>query len=339
MNLIQATRERAILAVWGATCSLLVSPIPTAAQAGEGMGYESRYVEVGGSTLHYAHYGGAGMPLVFISYAGQGGCPPGARCGPSFWGDFPRGFVDVSRVLALAPRGVGESKAAGTVATVWSHADDIIAFFDAVGIERAVLVGTRGSLPLTSVAERYPARVAGVVFLSPGRQLEGFIDADTTRSVEMMMRIEGEHTLHRSRALAEYQPYARDSGSTIDVPTLTFVTASGTAGLEKLPITPLEIAEHVARAGADFISDVVAREYFTRLSLDAQLQARVESIWTELIIPGLLEEERAFTRAFGDNLEAVPLDVPVVSGKEFETAADLIRPHIKRFVNTIEVRH
>jgi hypothetical protein len=53
----------------------------------------------------------------------------------------------------------------------------------------------------------------------------------------------------------------------------------------------------------------------------------------------LLEEERAFTRAFGDNLEAVPLDVPVVSGKEFETAADLIRPHIRRFVNKFEVRH
>jgi pimeloyl-ACP methyl ester carboxylesterase len=333
MSLMQSIGKGALLAFLSAGYVLLTAP--AAAQDPVGLSFESRYVDVGGR-LHYGLFGGDGLPIVFISYAGQGGCSAGLRCGPSFWGDFPRGFIDSNHVLALAPRGVGQSEASNV--SVSLHGEDIVGFLDAIGIQRAVLVGTRGSLPLTYVAEHYPERVAGLVFLSPGRQLERFVDADTTRSVEMMMRIEGEFTLKYSRALAAYRPYARADGSTIDVPTLTFVTASGTAGLENLPITPLEISEYAAQAGVDFISDVVAREYFTRLSLDSQLQAQVRSIWEDLIVPGMLEEERAFMRAFGDNLQVVRLHIPLVTGKEFESSPDLLHPHIRRFLNAIRAQ-
>lgn len=77
---------------------------------------------------------------------------------------FLRGLAAFSRVILFDKRGVGLSDRPSTVATLEERMDDVLAVMDAVGSERAVLLGISEGAPLALLfAASSPERVGGLI--------------------------------------------------------------------------------------------------------------------------------------------------------------------------------
>ncbi len=72
--------------------------------------------------------------------------------------------VTAQRLIAPDLRGFGDSADAPAAETIDAHADDLAALLDALGIERAVVVGlSMGGYIALAMAERHRHRLAGLV--------------------------------------------------------------------------------------------------------------------------------------------------------------------------------
>jgi pimeloyl-ACP methyl ester carboxylesterase len=114
-----------------------------------------------GPRLHYAEHGNpTGHPIVFL------------HGWPDSWFSFSRVVPLLpSRLHAFVPdqRGFGESDRPDGGCGIEEFADDVVAFLDALSIERATIVGhSFGSFVTRRVAITYPERVARVVLIGTG---------------------------------------------------------------------------------------------------------------------------------------------------------------------------
>lgn len=110
--------------------------------------------------LHVLDFGGRGTPLVFLSGIGNNA---------HVFDDFAQRFTDAHRVLAITRRGFGESSHPRGGYDQATLAADVHAVLDSLGIARAVLAGhSIGGYEITHFAARYPARVAGLIYLDAG---------------------------------------------------------------------------------------------------------------------------------------------------------------------------
>ena len=97
-----------------------------------------------------------------------------------------------SRTVWMQRRGIGLSDRITYTPTVEQQADDVLAVMDAVGMNRATLVGTFGTCGAVAlVAARAPERVRGLVLFNPIAQgtrsageLHGWTDAEMNAFVE-----------------------------------------------------------------------------------------------------------------------------------------------------------
>src|SRR3712207_3608974 len=118
-----------------------------------------------GIQVHYAEQGdpalraGRGEPLVFLHGTGDS------------WFSFSRLLPLLParyRAYAFSQRGHGDSERPAAGYALDDFAADVAAFLDAVGVERATLVGhSTGTIIARRVAEARPERVARLVLLSP----------------------------------------------------------------------------------------------------------------------------------------------------------------------------
>jgi non-heme chloroperoxidase len=114
-----------------------------------------------GPCLHYAESGDSeGQPVVFLH-----GWPDSSL---SFSRVLPLLPADI-RALAIDQRGFGDSDRPSSGYTIPEMAGDVIAFLDAVGIERATLVGhSFGSFVARQAAIAQPHRVDTLVLIGTG---------------------------------------------------------------------------------------------------------------------------------------------------------------------------
>lgn len=100
--------------------------------------YESKFVETREIRLQYMNFGGEGLPVIFLqdfhdyfqsSYTDLN------------YQKFLAGFSENNRVLAPIRWGYGKSDDTGYGYDVATQSEDLLGFMDALGIERAVLVG------------------------------------------------------------------------------------------------------------------------------------------------------------------------------------------------------
>lgn len=292
---------------------------------------ESKFVDVGDVRLQYLDFGGEGLPILFIHTLYRGA---------STWTDFAPRFTDRNRVLAITARGVSPS--GGEWAPVATRVQDILALMDTLGIRRAVFIGNSSpARDMTYLAEHYPSRVAGLVYLANAPLVDTVLQADPTSAFEMYLR--GHPYPHHS-----YRPeYLRSPGSKINVPALTFVSSTGTRGMENQSKLLLKVAgqvtegkfpDSVPEGKEDWFEDSEARAFFERLADDESLQQRVQTAWEEQVVPAFLENEKAFKRAFGDDLRVVQLDVPFVTGYAYMNAPERIVQPIRDFLNEVRAR-
>jgi pimeloyl-ACP methyl ester carboxylesterase len=130
-----------------------------------------------GVCLHYAESGNSeGQPVVFL------------HGWPDSWFTFSRVLRALPaeiRALALDQRGFGESDRPQSGYTIPEMAGDVVAFLDALGIERATLVGhSFGSFVARNVAITQPDRVDALVLIGTGYSAANPV----TREVQSALR-------------------------------------------------------------------------------------------------------------------------------------------------------
>ena len=107
--------------------------------------------------LEVLDWGGAGKPLVLL--AGAGSTAHG-------FDDFAPKLTSKYHVYGITRRGFGASAYSGSEYDADRLGDDVLAVIDSLKLVKPVLVGhSLAGEELSSVASRYPKRVAGVIYL------------------------------------------------------------------------------------------------------------------------------------------------------------------------------
>jgi len=122
-----------------------------------------RYVTVAqGVSLEVLDWGGTGKPLVLLAGFGNSA---------HVFDDFATKLTRDYHVYGITRRGFGASSMPTERFGSNRLGDDVLAVLDALAIERPVLAGhSLGGLELSSIATRYPERVAGLIYLDAGYQ-------------------------------------------------------------------------------------------------------------------------------------------------------------------------
>lgn len=119
--------------------------------------YPDHIVAANGTTLHSIDYGGRGTAVVFLAGLGNSA---------HVFDDFAPRLTNVAHVYAFTRRGFGKSGRPTSGFDTRTLASDVLALFDSLGIERAVLVGhSLGGDELTEVAASAPGRVLGLAYV------------------------------------------------------------------------------------------------------------------------------------------------------------------------------
>jgi pimeloyl-ACP methyl ester carboxylesterase len=320
--------------------------------------YEIGFVQAGDVRLHYLDFGGEGLPVVFVHSEGWDA---------HTYEDFAPRFTDRNRVLAVTRPGYGESEAHPGGFGVEAQARSLIEFLDALGIEQAVFAGNSSPVVyLTYLAEHYPGRVAGVIYLAGlmPMWLNGEAEADPTGAGAMAARARAPDPVarERSRVIDSYRPrFLSGRHPTIDVPALAFAGRSGLIGYERFSwplalvgsplmrefhadLPPSPATDYLRRLVDDTgfrnqavtaVEDSTARGFLIRLADDPALQADVWRYQQDTVRPALVAGQERFRRAF-ERIRIVRLDVSTIYGYEYRDTPALIEPHIRQFLEEVK---
>jgi pimeloyl-ACP methyl ester carboxylesterase len=116
-----------------------------------------QFVTLDGVRFHYLDWGGDGDPLLLLA---------GLGCTAHVFAELAPHLTDRFRVLALTRRGHGLTDQVRSGHALADAAEDARRLLDALGIERAHMVGhSMGGGEVSALAARRPGRVASVVYL------------------------------------------------------------------------------------------------------------------------------------------------------------------------------
>ena len=116
-----------------------------------------QFVILDGVRFHYLDWGGDGEPVLLLA---------GLGCTAHVFAELAPHLSDRFRVLALTRRGHGLTDQVQSGYALADAADDVRHLLDAVGIERAHVVGhSMGGGEASALAARHPRRVGRIVYL------------------------------------------------------------------------------------------------------------------------------------------------------------------------------
>jgi non-heme chloroperoxidase len=162
---VRGVRRLAPYAILAAGRGVLSSCTPPVARAQHGVTpwvdpspHRVQFVSVArGVRLEVLDWGGAGPPLVFLS---------GLQDVAHGFDEFAPRFTDQYHVLAITRRGYGASSQPRLGYDLATRVADLRAMLDSLRLPQVALVGhSIAGDELTAFAGRYPARVAGLVYL------------------------------------------------------------------------------------------------------------------------------------------------------------------------------
>jgi len=112
-------------------------------------------IKLNGFETTYDDTGGKAAPLLLIH---------GFPLDRTMWAAQRQGLADVARVIAPDLRGFGESGFPGGAVTMDTYADDLVAFLDALSIQKVVVAGlSMGGYVAFAFYRKNPRRVRGLV--------------------------------------------------------------------------------------------------------------------------------------------------------------------------------
>lgn len=240
--------------------------------------FTEKYIDVKGHTIHYLDFGGEGLPVVLI---------PSGTWTATTYEDFGSLLTENNRVFAITKPGYGKSE--GDAYDVPSQGDHLIGFLDALELEKAVFIGnSSATAEITYLAENYPHRVAGAVYLSglstpwvweimdeldPHQTNKMYARSAYSEDPIDALNEDGEQTNSRKnkaveilKARSDYRPKHFTQDVSIEVPALFFTNREGRLGYEK------DVAALLV-AGSPLMDDV--RQSFPPSPLREDLDRRV----------------------------------------------------------------
>lgn len=297
---------RAIQIVFATVLSFVI--ISLNAQQRDSTHYKDQFIDVNGITLHYLDFGGSGLPIIFLqSFHGD------AR----EWVDYDyKGFAPKfskdNRVFAITRRGWGKSTDPGWGYDVATNGEDVVAFMDALKIQKAILIGRiPGSMDMTWIAEHHTSRVAGLVYWDIPYVYIETSDSLLRKYVEMFALLAcdlGSDAIRKSMPRASWRPhFLKQQKPTIPIPALWF---SPYSFMPKMSRELMSFDMLIAQAKEkDFKEcDTTATAYFISLSKDEGLQKKIkEALLKTNNTPSLIAD---FEKAFDPQLKIVKLNPP-----------------------------
>lgn len=137
-------------------------------------------IPIGDCSLYYERHG-MGFPVLFLS--GLGGFA-------SFWQDQVAAFSKRFEVVTYDHRGFGQSDPSRIGYVVESLAEDVIALMNALGIERAHLVGhSTGGAMAQVLAIEHPSRFASVVLSATWTKADAYFRRLFSLRKEILQRL------------------------------------------------------------------------------------------------------------------------------------------------------
>lgn len=203
---------------------------PVEVAAGDDESSKPKTVEAGGLRWSYLRSGEGGVPLVLIH--GFGGDAAG-------WGFIQGAIAADQDVIAVDLPGHGNSEKTVRDGSLDAQADAVIAFLDALGIDKAHLAGhSMGGGIAIGIALKSPDRVASLTLLAPvglgdginTDYLKGFVAARKRRDVETVLRqLFVDETLVTPALAEEIIRYKRLDGAQPALETLLAALLNGQA--------------------------------------------------------------------------------------------------------------
>ncbi len=300
----------------------------------EGANYESKFIEAGGIRLQYHDFGGSGLPVIFLQDFHDYFSIEEEEPQHSAW--LSR-FADEYRVIAPVRRGWGESDDTGYGYDVATQAEDLLRFMDALGIDRAVLVGRiPANQDMTWIAEHHPERVAGLIYIGNPRISTFPKDPDVIAFQENYARgvcdtdtNEAEKWEQRTGARQSWRPhFFTDLEARIDISTLRFYNPIWEG--RSLALRRLEPESIKQLALSDHCGDEQAQIYFRELAADENRLENLRQTFIETDPSQKLNE--SMERAFGSSMKTVVEES--LSG--LDAIYNFHFPHMRGFLKEIE---
>jgi len=140
-----------------AAASLVIALLADSLAGGAADAARHGFARVNGLNLHYIDWGGTGAPILFL---------PGLGDSVDSFDSLATRFTDRFHVWGLTRRGQGQSDKPTSGYDPRILAADIRSFMDAVGVQRATLIGfSVAGNEMTQFATLYPDRVDRLVYL------------------------------------------------------------------------------------------------------------------------------------------------------------------------------
>lgn len=154
-------------------------------------------IAIGDAELYYESHGN-GEPVILV---------PGLGGNASFWAPQIAHFARDYRVLTFDHRGVGASTPSRIRYSVEQMADDVVKLMDALGLERAALVGhSTGGCIGAVIAIEHPGRLTGLVMSSSWTTADAYFSRLFAMRRAVLER-QGIEAYVRSGSLFQYPPW------------------------------------------------------------------------------------------------------------------------------------
>jgi len=197
--------------------------------------YESIIADLGEIQMEYMDFGGEGHPLIVIqgahNYFDQSSSSPYWQHEKKSWIEFYTKLTDNNRVLAPLKRGFGKTDPQLENGNVQTDTEELISWMDNLGIKKAFFMGR--DVPAQNMlylAENYPERVLGLIFIQPvfvftdikDKATEDFVYYSYTQSYSA-----SEYKKFKFKLAQQvYRPQIyMDSTVRLDIPALLFYNA------------------------------------------------------------------------------------------------------------------
>lgn len=154
-------------------------------------------ISIGDCHLYYERHG-AGFPVLFIS---------GLNGHGSYWRELVPGFAKTFEVVLHDHRGAGQSDMSRIAYTVERMASDVVRLMDALGIDKAHVVGhsTGGAIGQVLALE-HPERLASLVIAASWTKADAYFRRLFTLRKEILARM-GPATYLQAATLLFYPPH------------------------------------------------------------------------------------------------------------------------------------
>jgi pimeloyl-ACP methyl ester carboxylesterase len=256
--------------------------------------------------------GGIGTPLIVIqgahNYFDESSTNQFIQYSNDSWKNFFSTFTKNYHVLAPLKRGFGKTDAQLEIENVRSSTLDLISFLDKMEFEKAFFIGRDISAQtMLDLAENYPERIQGLVFIDPTFVFTDVQDKVTKDFIFFSYSDsynQSEYENYKMKETHLYRPEIFiDSSKNINVPALLFyhsLYSNGTLALGRIErfIRWVETEDNI---GWDKeYSSIEIANYFEDLSIDKERMTAIRD-YLQKNNPSPQMNER-IRKAFGDNL-------------------------------------